>query len=57
MKFLSLLWQFYAFVIMKIFETVTNVADEVMFTLADNEVYGEISKVRNVEQGPDEISL
>lgn len=57
MKFLSLLWQFYAFVIMKIFETVTNVADEVKFTLAENEVYGEIFKVRNVEQGPDDISL
>lgn len=57
MKFLSLLWQFYAFVIMTIFEMVTNMANEVMYTLADNEVYGEISKVRNVEQGPDEISL
>lgn len=57
MKFLSLLWQFYAFVIMTIFETVTNMANEVMYTLADNEAYGEISKVRNVEQGPDEISL
>lgn len=57
MKFLSLLWQFYAFVIMTIFETVTNMANEVMYTLADNEAYGEISKVRNVEQGPGEISL
>lgn len=54
MEFLSLLWQFFAFVIMAIFDTVTNVANEVMFTLADNGVYG---KVRNVEQGPDEILL
>lgn len=49
MEFFSLLWQFFAFVTMAIFETVTNVANEVMFTLADNEVYGKIPKVRNVE--------
>lgn len=48
MKFFSLLWQFFAFAIMTIFETVKNVANEVVFTLADNEVYGKISMVRNV---------
>lgn len=47
MELFSLLWQLFAFVIMTTFETVANVADEVMFTLADNEVYGKIARVRN----------
>ena len=55
MELFSLLWQLFAFVIMTTFETVANVADEVMFTLADNEVYGKIARVRNPKQGPVQI--
>ena len=55
MELSSLLWQFFAFAIMTSFEIVTKVADELMFTLEDNDVYGKIVKVRNLPQGPDQV--
>lgn len=47
MQSFSLLWQTFAFVV------VTNVANHVMSTFEDNEVYGKIAKVRNFKRGLD----
>lgn len=44
-----------AFVIVTSFEIVTKVADEIMVTLEDYEVYGKTVKVRNFQQGPVQI--
>lgn len=55
MEIFSLLWQIFALVVLTTFETVANVADEVMFTLEDNEIYDKIVKVRNIKQGPYQI--
>lgn len=55
MELFGLFWQVFAFVIMTIFQSVANVADEVMFTLEDYEVSGKIAKVRHFQQGPDQI--
>lgn len=55
MELFSLFWQAFVFVIMTIFESVANVADEVMFTIEDYEVPGKIAKVRHFQQGPDQI--
>ena len=52
MEIFSLLWQIFALVVLTTFETAANVADEVMFTLEDNEIYDKIVKVRNIKQGP-----
>lgn len=49
MELFSFLWQVIVLVIMTSFEIVTNVADEVMFTLEDYEVYGKTVKVRNFQ--------
>lgn len=46
MELLSLVWQVIAFTIMTSFEMVTKIADEVMFTFEDYEVYGKTVKVR-----------
>lgn len=51
MEFFNLLWNLFAFVIMTTYELVANVADEVMFTLEDKDVYGKIAKVRKLSQG------
>lgn len=55
MELFGLFWQVFVFVIMTIFQSVANVADEVMFTLEDYEVSGKIAKVRHFQQGPDQI--
>lgn len=55
MEIFSLLWQIFALVVLTTFETVANVADEVMFTLEDNEIYDKIVKVRNIKQSPYQI--
>lgn len=47
MEFCSLLWNIFAPVITTIIELVANLADEVMFSLDDNEVYSKIARVRN----------
>ena len=52
MEFFNLLWKIFAFVIMTTFEMAANVADEVMFTLEDNDVYGKIIKVRKLQSRP-----
>lgn len=50
MQSFSLLWQIFA-----AFVVVTNVANHVMSTPEDNEVYGKIAKVRNFKRGLDQI--
>lgn len=50
MQSFSLLWQTSA-----AFVVVTNVANHVMSTPEDNEVYGKIAKVRNFKRGLDQI--
>lgn len=49
MEIFSLLWQVIVFMIMTSLEMVTKVADEIMFTFEDYEVYGKIVKVRNIQ--------
>lgn len=55
MEIFSLLWQIFALVVLTTFDTVANVADEVMFTLEDNEIHDKIVKVRNIKQGPYQV--
>lgn len=53
MELFGFLWQIFAFIIMIIFEKLANVADEIMFTLEDYEVYDNIFRVRSFKQDPD----
>ena len=52
MELVGLLWQILAFVIMKMFEMVAYVVDDIMFTLEDYEVYDKVIRVRSFKQYP-----
>lgn len=50
MELFGLLWQILVFVIVKIFDKVAYVVDDIMFNLEDYEVYDKVVKVRSFKQ-------